>query len=449
MFRYAETRIQRWIDQGKGALLIYGARQVGKTWLIREMLQRNDIHFFEVNLQERDDILAQLKSVSNAAELSSLLALYSNVPLEERKSVIFLDEIQLYPDILSKIKFLVDEGKFRYILSGSNLGVELKGLHSMPVGYVEQWQMFPMNIFEFAIAMGAKAETIDYLKTCFTEHKPVDPLIHQQMIRAFYYYLMTGGMPAVVSTFIEKQNMAAVDAEQKNILNQYKADFIKYEAENRRLRIISVFDTIPSQLNKQNRRFTFTELNKELRFERYEESFLWLKDAAVAIPVYNTQEPRMPLEQSRSSNLFRLFQSDVGLLTACYPARLRQEILQMNPDAEINFGSLFENYVACELYASELKVYYYKTAKIGEIDFITELEGNVLPIEVKSGKDYKRHKSLDNLMSHPAYNIPRSVVFSLNNLENSDKILYCPIYMTPFFRPDQPDDQKINVKLFE
>ena len=172
------------------------------------------------------------------------------------------------------------------------------------------------------------------------------------MIRAFYYYLMTGGMPAVVSTFIEKQNMAAVDAEQKNILNQYKADFIKYEAENRRLRIISVFDTIPSQLNKQNRRFTFTGLNKELRFERYEESFLWLKDAAVAIPVYNTQEPRMPLEQSRSSNLFRLFQSDVGLLTACYPARLRQEILQMNPDAEINFGSLFENYVACELYAS-------------------------------------------------------------------------------------------------
>lgn len=449
MFRYAETRVQRWIDLGKGALLIYGARQVGKTWLIREMLLRNSIQYFEVNLQERDDILAQLKSVSNAAELSSLLALYSDVPLEEGKSVVFLDEIQLYPDILTKIKFLVDEGKFRYILSGSNLGVELKGLHSMPVGYVEQWQMFPMNIFEFAIAMGAKAETIDHLRSCFIEQKPVDPVIHQQMTRAFYYYLVTGGMPAVVSTFMEKQNMAAVDTEQKNILNQYKADFIKYEAENRRLRIISVFDAIPSQLNKQNRRFTFTELNKELRFERYEESFLWLKDAAVAIPVYNTQEPRMPLEQSRSSNLFRLFQSDVGLLTACYPARLRQDILQMNPDAEINFGSLFENYVACELYASDLKVYYYKTPKIGEIDFITELEGTVLPIEVKSGRDFKRHKSLDNLMSHPAYNIPRGVVLSLNNLEISDRIFYCPIYMTPFFHPDQPDDQIINVKLFE
>ena len=235
----------------------------------------------------------------------------------------------------------------------------------MPVGYVEQWQMFPMTLFEFARALGAKPETLAHVSECYEKRCAVDPVIHRQMLRAFYYYLMTGGMPAVVTAFLEKQNLAAVHTEQQNIINQYKADFIKYEEENRRLKIISVFDSIPSQLNKQNRRFVFTYLNKEIKFDRYQESFLWLKDAAVAIPVFNAREPVVPLEQSRASNLFKLFQSDVGLLTACYPALLRQEIMQMPEEVSVNLGALFENYTACEMTASGQKLLYYKTAKVG------------------------------------------------------------------------------------
>ena len=448
MFRRDEARIQKWIDQGTGALLIYGARQVGKTWLIREMLKRNGIRFLEINLLERDDICKQLTNIDDARDLSKHLALYADQPLEAGKSVIFVDEIQLYPEIVTSIKFLVDEGKYRYVFSGSNLGVELKGIRSMPVGYVEQWQMYPMTLFEFSIAMGARQETFDYLETCFRNKEQVDPVIHTQMIRSFYYYLMTGGMPAVVKVLIEKQNMAAIDAEQKDIINLYKADFIKYENENRRLKIISVYDTIPSQLNKQNRRFTFTYLNKELKFDRYEESFLWLKDAAVAIPVYNANEARCPLEQSKASNLFKLYQSDVGLLTSCYPAGLRQEIMRMDPELKINYGSLFENYVTCELTAIGHDLYFYKTQKIGEIDFLIEKEDRVLPIEVKSGKDYKKHRALDLLMNHEAETIKEAIVLSTNNLEQTGAVLYCPIYMTSFLQPEKVPEEKIDIHLF-
>lgn len=448
MYRDAEKRISDWLENGKAALLIYGARQVGKTWLIRSTLTNHSITYMEVNLLERTDILERLQTLSNATEIVTSLELYSDIPLTPGKSIIFLDEIQAYPEILTKIKFLAQDGRYRFILSGSNLGVELRGLKSMPVGYVEQFQMFPMNLFEFARAMGATPQTLDHVKQCFSARTPVDPVIHGQMLRTFYYYLMTGGMPSVVNTLIEKRSLAAVDAEQKTILNQYKADFIKYEAENRRLKIISVYDEIPSQLNKQNRRFIFTYMDKELKFDRYEESFLWLKDAAVAIPVYNAQQPLAPLEQSRSSNLFKLYQSDTGLLTSCYPAQLRNNIMRMDPELELNFGSLFENYVACQMYTSGLKLLYYKSQKIGEIDFITELNGRVVPIEVKSGKDYKKHKALDNLLAAPEYSIQEGIVLSTSNIEIKDNIFYCPVYMAELIREETPSDVPLTLDIF-
>ena len=164
MKRQYEDKIQNWINNSKKALLIYGARQVGKTYLIREMLMKNKISYFEVNFQEREDILNALEELSNAEDMAMKLALYSDVPLMEGESIIFFDEVQLYPEIITKIKFLVDEGKYRYILSGSNLGVELKGIKSIPVGYVDMFQMFPMNLFEFADAIGINDTTIKYLK---------------------------------------------------------------------------------------------------------------------------------------------------------------------------------------------------------------------------------------------------------------------------------------------
>ena len=428
MYRKAEKKIQEWIDHSKKALLIHGARQVGKTYLIREMLKRNEIDYCEYNLLERTDVLDYLNKETDAREISKRLAMYSDKPLTEGKSVIFLDEIQKYPDILTKIKFLVDEKRFRYVLSGSNLGVELAGIRSIPVGYADIWQMYPMTFSEFALASGISEMMIDHMQNCFKTETPLDGIVHEKLIKAFYYYLIVGGMPAVVNVYNETHNLESIDREQKSIINQLKADFIKYEEKNKRLKIIAVYDTIPAQLNKQNRKFVFKLLDKELKFDRYEESFLWLKDAAVAIPAYTVSNPVSPLEMSRETNVFKLYLGDVGLLTSCFPMSVKRELMDMNPDRDINNGSLFENYVAQELYAGGSNLFYYKKRSVGEVDFMIEGETGPIPIEVKFGAGYKRHAALDNLMRENGFE--KCIVLSLNNTEKTERTTYLPIYMS-------------------
>lgn len=447
MKRQYENKIQNWINNSKKALLIYGARQVGKTYLIREMLKRNSISYFEINFQEREDILKAIKDLNNAEDISMRLALYSDEPLIEKESVIFLDEVQLYPEIITKIKFLVDEGKYRYILSGSNLGVELKGIKSIPIGYIDMFKMYPMNYLEFVEAIGINQNTIDYLKECFDKLEPVDEIIHKRMLNAFYYYLICGGMPSVVDTFVKTRNLREVRDEQQNIIRQYKADFIKYENVDKKLKIISIYDSIPSQLNQQNRRFIFTQLDKELKFDRYENSFLWLKDAAVAIPIYIAKKPKAPLILSKSKNQFKLFMSDVGLLTSSYPDYISKELLNMNPEYEINNGALFENFIAQELVSMNIQPYYFKSKNIGEIDFLIEYDNQVIPLEIKSGKDYKIHKALDNLLNTREYSIKKAYILSPSNIEIDDKNIYLPIYITGLFNNRIDEDIIINLNI--
>lgn len=447
MKRQYENKIQNWINNSKKALLIYGARQVGKTYLIREMLNRNSISYFEINFQEREDILKAIKDLNDAEDISMRLALYSDEPLIEKESVIFLDEVQLYPEIITKIKFLVDEGKYRYILSGSNLGIELKGIKSIPIGYVDMFEMYPMNYLEFVEATKINQNTIDYLKECFDKLEPVDEIIHKRMLNAFYYYLICGGMPSVVDTFIKTRNLREVRDEQQNIIRQYKADFIKYENDDKKLKIISIYDSIPAQLNQQNRRFIFTQLDKELKFDRYENSFLWLKDAAVAIPIYIAKKPKAPLILSKSKNQFKLFMSDVGLLTSSYPDYISKELLNMNPEYEINNGALFENFIAQELVSMNIQPYYFKSKNIGEIDFLIEYDNQVIPLEIKSGKDYKIHKALDNLLNTREYSIKKAYILSPSNIEIDDKNIYLPIYMTGLFNNKIDEDIIINLNI--
>ena len=427
MFRLCEAKFQNWIDNSKKALLIYGARQVGKTYLVREMLKRNNIAYCEFNLIERTDILNFLMNADSSSDISAKLAMYSDIPLVENESVIFLDEIQKYPDIVTTIKFLVDEGKYRYVLSGSNLGVELKGIRSIPIGYIEFWQMFPMNFEEFAIASGISEAILSHMKECFHNKKPVDTIANDKLLQTFYYYLIVGGMPAVVNIYKETPSLERIDQEQKNIINQYKADFTRYEQENRRLKVIAIYDNISAQLSKQNRKFKFTMLNKELKFDRYEESFLWLKDAAVAIPTHIVSTPQSPLEISKETNVFKLFLNDVGLLTSCYPYSLRAQIAEMDTSQKLNNGVLFENFVAQEIYATGSESFYYKKKALGEVDFMIEPDGEAIPVEVKSGNDYRTHASLNHLLDN--HNFNAAYVLSPNNVETDGIITYLPIYM--------------------
>ncbi len=446
MKRIIEKELTEWVDHEKVALLVEGARQVGKTYIIRKILRENNINYFEINFIDRPDILKSLRTIDDTNELIHTIELYSPLPLIKGKSVIFLDEIQMFPEIITKIKFLVDEGSYKYVLSGSLLGIEIKGIKSIPVGYMRILRMYPMNFVEFLLATGVKKETIGYLEECFNSKKPIDDVIHNKILRLFNMYLIVGGMPQVVNIFIDTRNLYEIDKEQKNIINTYKADFSRYESLDRKLRIISIYDNIPIQLNKQNHKFVFNYLNKELKFDRYENSFLWLKDAGVAYPVYIASEAKSPLIISKDKNTFKLYLSDVGLLTSCYPFSVREDLMgEKNND--YNNGALFENFVAQELYSNGITPYYYKSTKIGEIDFLIEYDNKIIPLEIKSEKEYRTHKSIDNLINTYNSNIVNPTVFSRTNIFIENGITYAPIYLIGFLKQKEPKNFLIPVDI--
>ena len=284
-----------------------------------------------------------------------------------------------------------------------------------------------MDFEEFMVANNVSNTTLDMLKEKFETCSPVDEFIHLKLLYMFFVYLIVGGMPDAVKTYIETKDIREVDKVQRDIVTLYKEDFSQYELEDKKLRLKSIYDIIPAELNKQNKKFVFTMLDKELKFDRYENSFLWLKDAGVALPVYNVDAPVIPLTASKSSNVFRLFSNDIGLLTSAYPAETKMELI--NKNAEVNNGAHFENAVAQQLTANGFEPYFCKKKNVGELDFVIEMGGKVVAIEVKSGKAYKAHKALSNFMSVPDYHIEKAYVFSVSNIETEGAVIYLPIYM--------------------
>lgn len=428
MYRKQSEKIKEWINGSDKALLVTGARQIGKTWLIRDEIEKSEYTKFEINFIDQPDMIKHLNVQMSAEEFLVKLKMIMPEECRPHKTIVFFDEIQKCPEIVTKIKFLVDEGSFKYVMSGSLLGIELKGIASAPVGYLSVLRMFPMDFEEFLIANSISQTTLDMLKEKYGTLQPVDELIHEKLISLFFVYLIVGGMPDAVKKYINTKDIREVDKVQRDITTLYKADFTQYEEADKKLKLISIYDIVPAELNKQNKKFVFTMLDKELKFDRYENSFLWLKDAGVVLPVYNTDAPLTPLLASKSSNVFRLFSNDIGLLTSAYPLETKIELI--NKNGEVNNGAHFENAVAQQLTANGFEPYFCKKKNIGELDFVIEMGGKVVPIEVKSGKNYKTHKSLDNFIGIPDYYIEKAYVFSIGNVEQIGKIIYLPIYMS-------------------
>ena len=427
MYRKDSIIIEEWLKRSDKALLVTGARQIGKTWLIREEIAKSGYCKFEVNFIDQPDLVDYLNVKMSANEFLVKLKMIMPEDCKPQETVVFFDEIQKCPEIVTKIKFLVEEGSFKYVMSGSLLGVELKGITSVPVGYLTVLRMYPMDFEEFMIANSVSKTTLEMLKAKFETCQPVDEFIHQKLLSLFFIYLIVGGMPDAVKIYIATKDIREVDKVQRDIVALYKEDFSQHESEDKKLKLISIYDIIPAELNKQNKKFVFTMLNKELKFDRYENSFLWLKDAGIALPVYNVEAPVIPLKASKSSNVFRLFPNDTGLLTSAYPAETKLELI--NKNSEVNNGAHFENAVAQQLTANGLEPYFCKKKNIGELDVLVEMDGKVVPIEVKSGKAYKAHKSLDNFMKISDYHIEKAYVLSVANMEQEGSVVYLPIYM--------------------
>ena len=427
MYRKDSIIIEEWLKSSDKALLVTGARQIGKTWLIREEIAKSGYRKFEVNFIDQPGLVDYLNAKMSADEFLVKLKMIMPEDCKPQETVVFFDEIQKCPEIVTKIKFLVEEGSFKYVMSGSLLGVELKGIASVPVGYLTFLKMYPMDFEEFMIANNVSKTTLEMLKAKFETCQPVDEFIHQKLLSLFFIYLIVGGMPDAVKIYIATKDIREVDKVQRDIVALYKEDFSQYESEDKKLKLISIYDIIPAELNKQNKKFVFTMLDKELKFDRYENSFLWLKDAGVALPVYNVEAPVIPLKASKISNVFRLFSNDTGLLTSAYPAETKLELI--NKNSEVNNGAHFENAVVQQLMANGLEPYFCKKKNIGELDALVEMDGKVVPIEVKSGKAYKTHKSLDNFMKISDYHIEKAYVLSVANTEQEGAVVYLPIYM--------------------
>lgn len=440
IYRKIDKRIEDFYLHSKKALLLTGARQVGKTFAIRKYGRENFESVVEINFVENKRAVGFLDGAADAAEMILRITALTRRNMTPGKTLIFFDEVQEYPEIVSLVKFLVDEGSFTYALSGSLLGVELKDLRSAPVGYMDIFEMYPLDFEEFALAVGVSGRIIGALEENFRDRRPVDRVVHESLMKTFLLYLVVGGMPSAVVKYLETNNLRLVEAEQRAILKLYRKDIAKYDPDDK-LYLDEIFDLIPSELNAQNKRFILKNLNENFKFSRYRNSFLWLKNAGVALPVYNVKEPKYPLKLSEQRNLFKLFQNDVGLLSCQYSDGLQLKILR--GETALNFGGIFENAAAQELSAHGFSPSYYTDKKLGELDFVITHKEGILPIEIKSGKDYLRHSALDNVLKVPNFGIKEAAVFCNDNISVEGPVTYFPIYMLMFLKNEGTSEDAI------
>lgn len=413
------------------ALLITGARQVGKSYAIREFGKSHYSSFIEINLLEDSIARTSISKASNSKDLLLRITAIASQPLIKGKTLIFFDEVQVVPEIVTAIKFLVEEGSYQYVLSGSLLGIGLKGISSMPVGYLTVKEMYPLNLEEFYRACGISDNIFSVLEEAFKAEREIDSIIHRKLMELFRLYLIVGGMPAVVQTYLDTNDIKKVVNKQREILSMYVEDISQYDINNK-LYIKDIFNLIPAELNNPNKRFILKNLNENTKFSRLEDSFIWIREAGVAIGVYNIEEPKLPLELAKLRNLFKLFSNDVGLLACQYADGIQLRIL--NNDIDINYGSIYENAVAEELYSHGLKLYYFNSKKQGELDFVIKIDDKLLPIEVKSGKNYLRHNALKNVIENKDYDIEKAYVLYNENIKRVGNIVYLPIYLMMFIK---------------
>lgn len=446
LHRTMEKKIAQFFsEKPHQALMITGARQVGKTYIIREYARKHFDYVVEINFLENQDALQLFENAKSSEDILLRISALTDVPLEKGKTLIFFDEVQECKELVTAVKFLVEEGSYSYILSGSLLGVELRDIRSIPVGYMTIMEMYPMDFLEFCGALRVSDKTMSHIESCFQTRTSVDPIVHEKMMELFQLYLIVGGMPAAVDVYLTTNNLNRVMEIQKGITKAYIKDIAKYDLDDK-LYLKDIFELIPSELNSKNKRFILKNLNENFKFSRYEHSFIWLKEAGVALPTYCVQEPVVPLLLSKSTNLFKLYASDVGLLASMYADGIQLKILKKEKD--INFGAIYENAVAQELTAHGFPLFYFQNKKQGEVDFVVEWQGNVLPIEVKSGKNYARHRALENILKNEQYQIANAIVFCNDNVQVVGEVFYCPIYMVGFLQKEsEPEDMIYSIDL--
>ena len=418
-------------DKNKVALLIKGARQVGKTTSVREFGRANYESFIEINFEQSPLVRRAFDGNLDAKTIILNLSVMGYGPFIEGKTLVFFDEIQSCPNARTAIKFLVDDGRFDYIESGSLLGISYKDVSSYPVGFEEQLEMFPLDFEEFLWAREISQDVIDEVRDSYKNMKIVPEFIHDQLIKLYREYIIAGGMPNAVNEFIANDDFSKTLRVQNMLLGSYRDDIAKY-ADKEKDKAKAVFDAIAQQLNKKNKRFVLASLEKGAGNRKYEQATMWLSEAGIAYHCFNIAALELPLSFSEKRNLYKLYMLDTGLLCAMTMDGIQNAVL--SGDIRINEGAVVENTVAAELAKRSIPLYYYDKKSRMELDFVFKDDGRLSVIEVKSGNDYRRHAALDNAYADNPGKFNRRIVLCKGNVEIADDgVIYFPFYMTMFF----------------
>ena len=437
LYRKVESLIESHLKSGSNkVLLIDGARQVGKTYIIRHVGQRLFENFIELNLVEDSlgsGLFSDTKTVEDFYLQVSMLA--GDRMGKKEDTLIFLDEIQAYPHLLTLLKFLSQDGRFTFIASGSLLGVTLSQTSSIPMGSIRRVRMFPLDFEEFLYANGMNEIVISAMQKKFERQESLDEPMHNKMMDLFRKYLLVGGLPDAVNAYLETKNIQAVREIQREIHDYYAADASKYDRDNK-LMIRRVYDLIPSNMENKKKRVVAQAIEgkRGKTFGDYQDEFEYLISAGIALNVQAISNPSFPLIESAGKNLLKLYLNDVGILTGILYGNNIRAVL--DDERSINLGSVYETVVASELIAHGHNLFYYDNRTKGEVDYLIDDYDSlsVLPIEVKSGKDYRVHSALNGFVSNDGYPVKRAVVLSNErNVTAEGKILYLPIYDVMFF----------------
>ena len=424
-------------------LLVDGARQVGKTYIIRYVGKELFENFIEVNMVEDslgERLFAQTRSVEDFYLQLSML--HGDKMKEKQNTLVFLDEIQEYPQLLTLLKFLAQDGRFTYIASGSLLGVTLAQTISIPMGSIRKVRMYPLDLEEFLLANGLNEAAIMALRAKFQARQALDEAMHNKMMDLFRKYLLVGGLPDAVNAFLQSRNIQRVREVQREIHDYYAADASKYDA-GRKLKIRRIYDLIPSNMENKKKRVVAQQIeNKRGKtFGDYQDEFEYLISAGIALNVQAVSNPHFPLAETEGKNLLKLYLNDVGILSALLYGNNIRAILE--DVRSINLGSVYETVVASELAAHGYKLFYYDNRTKGEVDYLIDDYNSlsVVPIEVKSGKDYTVHSALNHFVSNAEYHIQTAFVLSnAREIMAKGRITYLPIYDIMFFE-NQPAEE--------
>lgn len=437
LYRKIEKEIETHLKSNSNKIMIVnGARQVGKSYIIRHVGNKLFANYIEINLLEDSLGNRNFENVRTVSDFYLQVSMLAGDKMKEKQNtLIFLDEIQAYPQLLTLLKFLKQDDRFTYICSGSLLGVTLAKTSSIPMGSIEVIQMYPLDFEEFLYANGFNEYAVSALRNKFKQQESLDESTHRTVLDLFKKYLLVGGLPDAVNSYLADYNIVNVRAIQREIHEYYAADASKYDAENK-LKIRRIYDMIPSTLENKKKRIVIKDIDnvKGKTFAHYQDEFDYLVNAGIALEVKAISTPVFPLIESSGKNLLKLYLNDVGILTGIlYQNNIRAI---MDDEKSINLGTVYESVVASELKAHGKNLFYYDNRNNGEVDFIIDDYDSLstLPLEIKSGKDYTVHSALNRFLSNPDYHVKKGYVLSNDRqVYEENDVVYMPIYYSMFF----------------